>query len=509
MPLQIIVSDEEHPVDPFGWQDGMALGAAGLCTLILLLGWSLVGLRKRQYPPLRSRTLRLSLLQSGFSLVHIWSTALSNNLLIGNSDGTASAEDLKAGTCVMLNYWLEFCVGLWGWITCLLLRMIIHGAVHHASMRKLTVLQVRRLCAAVAVTCYLPMLVICLGVQFMPGAVYFAQGTCHTQTVFKALLASMVALACLAVLGENRYLRPPSGDHQGATRAAFFSEYGALKDIGYLGVFVIIVNAFIAVAGLGSYAWGRAIFTGLVSCLHGFAFLRLYGFRLWKALRRDEAYVSYFLSTTSVYGQQPAGVEDLLELPSVLDQFIDFCRQTPSEGAKGDAVLDLFEHLRGWRTAGSGQGVRTPQTMAELVRLYVDEKGKHSVNVPIWVRGLLKDRCDLVIKSGVAEADPSLFEELFDWLLKDIDRRWSEPFFRSIVSERMMAMASEVELRALQQHHESQASLARRVNGIKRSSSDKQEEEGSEALIPFNGTAAHASVAFPEAVRPSIDMSQM
>lgn len=490
MPLQIIVTQEEHPVEPFAWQDAMALAATVACTLILVAGWSLVRLRVKQYPPLKSRTLRLSFFMGLFSLVHVWTTAISNNVLLGG------AADSKAALCVLVNYWSEYFVGLCGWLTCLLLRMVIHGAIFHPHMRQLTVARIRQICQSVVIGTTLPLGILCVVVQFTPGVVYYDSGSCHTLTGYKVALAVWVSLACACVLAANRYLRP-SGLHDGNT-TGFFSEYGALKDIGYLGVLVIVVDGFVAVSGLTPYAWARSLFTFLVASLHAFAFLRLYGYRLWKALRRDESYVSYFLSTTSIYGQQPAGVADLLELPSVLDHFIDFCKSTASDGPvdrAGPWVLELFNHLLAWRTSKPDQGVRTPDHMAEIIRTYLREESDSYVNVPIWLQGRVQDKSKAAVARTPGSLDATLFDEVFEWLLQEIDRRWARPFFESLASDRMVALASEVELRALQQHNESTAASTKRTGRLGRTNSSAasvasdldEHEEGRVALARFNG----------------------
>jgi len=208
-----------------------------------------------------------------------------------------------------------------------------------------------------------------------------------------------VALACIAVLFCNRYLRPK--DRDTALKASFFSDYAALRDIGELGVLVILINGFIAVAGLSNYAWGRSIFTSLVALLHAFAFLRLYGYRLWKALVRNEIYVRDFLSTSSVYGQQLTGVRDLVTLPSVLDNFIDFCQQNPVDELGGH-VLDLWRHLNAWRQAGGGQGVRTLETYSEISRNYLQPRAPECVNLPAPLQ--VRAKYVLILVERVADA---------------------------------------------------------------------------------------------------------
>lgn len=183
MPLQIIVTDTEHELEPFDWQDDVAIAAAGLCTLVLCGGWCLVAWRLGQYPPLRSRTLSLSAAMSLFSLVHVWTTATSNNVLVLYGGGAATLG--KVG-CTLLNYWAQYFVGLDGWITCLLLRMVVHGAVFHPRLRVLSMRSVRRFSYLVVVCTILPLLVLCLLIQLEPGVVYQTEGSCHTQTAYKA-----------------------------------------------------------------------------------------------------------------------------------------------------------------------------------------------------------------------------------------------------------------------------------------------------------------------------------
>jgi len=108
--------------------------------------------------------------------------------------------------------------------------------------------------------------------------------------------------------------------------------------------------------------------------------------------------------------------------------------------------------------------------------------------------------------SPTRENDPSFFDEVYDWVLLEIDRRWSTGFFDSLLSERLLAMANDVELRTLQVQ-KSKHSLGH--VGAQRPLLSRKQSHGA-SLVMFNGgvdSLFHDEEGQYRSARPSMDMT--
>lgn len=424
MPIQIIITPEEHPLDPVGWQDWLTVSLVCTTTLVLLVGCYLVFRLQRHYPPLRARHWAKLLGMSIFGLLQVWVTLVANNHL-GNS------WDYKAASCVFVNYWLEYVLGLNGWMILLLLGLLDHGAVFHPQLRQLSVRQLRRRQQLVVLLLSAPVCLIAIVITWTPGAVYFAEGTCHTQTWYKLVLALWVLGSCVVILAFNRYL----GKTQTEGAHKFFNEYAALRDVGQYGVLVLAINGTIAVAGLLNYATARLLFTGLLACLHSYTFLRLYGMRLLRALRKDERYARRFLSTASVYGKRLAHVSDLVIFPSLLEEFFSFCQeQDRSQDDQARRLPQLWIQCESWRVSAD---VRSLDTLHMVTNQYLSSAGAFFVHPPTSLAIAVSQRNTV---------DAEALVDVASFVLQRMEDLWGAAFFDSLAMDRRIAQMTSGEL---------------------------------------------------------------
>jgi hypothetical protein len=407
MRIQVVLVDGEIPAEPTAWQDWVVLGYLCAVTLMLLTGTAYVMVRGRRYPPLRSKQVRKLLVMSACGIVQCWATLVANEEL--------TLGERSPFVCSLLSFWLEYAVGLGGWICVLLVRVMDYAEVFHAKWRKRTPAQKARAKLRLCLWVLLPVVGLCVAVSAAEASAYEgASAGCTTQLPYKAGLAAWVLAQVLTLWVVNRYVSAHVSD-------AFFNEYAPLRDILALSVATVLANAGLNFLGMVSYAWGRSLFTALAATLHAFCFLRLYGYRMWKCWRRDLEYAQRFISSHAAYELRLEHLRELVYMPMLFEGFLEWCEQGGDRKAKLHA--ECYRALRSWEDDPAQQ---TEERRAQLVQTYFAYGSPCFVPFP----------SALMVKASTAgSASSQTFRACTSWLLDQMDTLYARSYFEHPASE--------------------------------------------------------------------------
>ena len=333
--------------DPTGWQDWVAFGWIASVTCIQII-FVLLIIVKRHYAPVRLKSTPNLLALMLFGQVHMWATFVAN-------DHFWFWTFARHADCALWSYWLQYFVGLNGWLLVLVARLWNHGYVFARRLRAMSYRMRIALHWVAYAAIALPLAVLCAAVSYYDAdAVDGDLGTCHVSFAWRAMLMVWMVIASCVVATVASYVdQDMRRSHKGHFRP--------LKHVVYAGVFVIASCASIALTGMLPNVWFRLAFTSVVGAFHAFVPVRLVGYRVYKALRGDVDYAASASRGPMSFDVKYQSIRELAVAGGQkLDAFFDYCcAQDPIDYKSSHGTLasrlhpghavDLYKNILIWR----------------------------------------------------------------------------------------------------------------------------------------------------------------
>ncbi len=421
MGIVITFTNTDPVPDPTGWADWLTLVVVCLYSIAVVVVCTMMMIMRKRFFPLRTKNLPNTLAMCCFGLIHCWST------FVGNRHIDIMSDSFKEYSCGIINFWLQYLVGLNGWFCVLYLRLLEQtlrwdksyteafskDGGDQANIERNRSSYFRSLAYMLVNASSWPLGVICILVTALHGS-YFEEGSCHTYLVYKVSLGIwVVSCSCVLAAANHRVSKH--------VESQFFSEYLALNSIVKVGLVIVAVNAAVNVTGLVSYSIGRAIFTCAVCFMHTFTFGRLYARLVYKCMTRDSIYLQGFIKNSHVQRAHVTHIRDLVTTPMLLEQCFEYCQNTDTTRT-AERMVKFYRAIMEWKYGTKGE--RTIDKFVGLVGVYVKSDGFMFISLPSHLISNLT-----AIQSKPESLDPNVFQSCEEWILERMQTSWGVKFF--------------------------------------------------------------------------------
>ena len=182
--MQITVTIDpknKYPLDPTSSLDYCLLIFCVIVSIVLI-GGSLVVLRKRKFAPLKALGIKKLVLMNAMALVHIWAAFIAN-------EHFPILHMINYDTCIIWTFWLQYTIGSGTWFSLFVIRLLDYGYTFTRRMRGVLPHNFRFLKIVVVAVIILPIWMISIGVALLHGSQYSQERkSCSTDPEWKVLL---------------------------------------------------------------------------------------------------------------------------------------------------------------------------------------------------------------------------------------------------------------------------------------------------------------------------------
>lgn len=265
---------------------------------------------KKDYNPVRAKSIKLSILLMIAGLIHVWSSFLSN-------DHFKISANLPNIYCPLITYWFQYVFGLNSWICLIILRVISNGSLFSDKSFKDISWKKLKYSIIIFISSIIFILTIIITIT-KQSFIDETEKTCKSTIISKILISCWILFSCLILI----LITIPS---QKRIKNNYYSDYKAVRDIIIFGIICLSINATITFLNLLSNNYGRLIYDALLNIMHVFTFMRLLGYSIFKSIEQDPKYVQIF--QLNLIDNQPSRIStsDLLKNDKILEDFIFYC----------------------------------------------------------------------------------------------------------------------------------------------------------------------------------------
>ncbi len=441
------------PTEPTTVYDWIIFGWLVFASSFVIASSVLIMIKRKRYAPLRTTTTANLLMMGTFGIVHGWSAFLSNQHF-------DMWLPITLVDCSLWTYWIQFGVGLSGWLIALLNRMLSHGFVLNQKMMYAGAFKRFSARAFVFLAVAAPIVGICFWMSRSEATAYDPRMRgCYTPPQWKGLVSAWMVWSLVLLCGLNVAV-------ERGTRKGHMSEYRTVRTIVVLATLTVLVNNFLSFTGLINFSVGRCAYTFLLSFVYLVSFSKLSSYKIYKALRGDKAYerrvLSDFRSCVVVHNS----VRDLVRSPQLMEKFLVWCRNqdagsiprnrvygtiaSPSDPPFGRGtdpiffqpthVVDCYRRVREWKELSRSIGAieshhEAPSKIDQTVAKSREIVNSHMLaGAAFRLEGFTPEQISYVTSNNTNNDQPNnLFDVVEDrvlYLLQELwGRRWLEDFY--------------------------------------------------------------------------------
>ena len=456
--LESLAMGRVVPTEPTTVYDWIIFGWLVFVSVFIIASSVAIVVKRKRYAPLRTTTTANLLIMGSFGIVHGWSAFLSNQHF-------EMWLPITLLDCSLWTYWIQFAVGLSGWLIALLNRMLSHGFVLNKNLRYSGRMKRFFWRSVVFLMVFIPIMGICMGITRTGVAVYDPRmRSCYTPPLWKALVSAWMVWSLVLLCGLNVVV-------ERGTRRSHMSEYKAVRLIVILATLTVMANNLISFTGLVNFSLGRCAYTFLLSFVYLISFAKLSSYKIYKALKDDREYekrvLSDFRSCVVIYDN----VRDLMQAPQLMEKFLDWCHDQEAEslsrerifgttvsaswkedkggGGKDDGkiffqpnhVVKCYKRVREWKimslTIGPGISSDGTAQIDSLIQKSRDIVNDHmSISATYRIEAFTRSQINNISSNNTANNQPkNLFDFVEDrliFLLQELwGYRWLQDFYHT------------------------------------------------------------------------------
>ena len=248
----------------------------------------------------------------------MWATFLSN-------DHFWFWNWLRDVDCALWIFWVEFFVGLGGWMLAFVSLLYSQAFIFNRRIRNMRPRKRAAIRYVLYVLIFAPLLALCVVITLvhLQGMDGVSSG-CMTPPFWKFLLFIWIVFTALVLVAAYAWLAA------GIRHNRFKREYRAIKHILILGIVVVVLCIVLNVLGLLQRRLWRMVFTSAIACVHVFVPVRLIGYRMYKALCNDKEYSDEVVGGFQSYNIKFKRIHELVESYELMDAFLNDCAEKHS-----------------------------------------------------------------------------------------------------------------------------------------------------------------------------------